>query len=90
MADTKLNKDTLLPLGVVIVVITAVAGGAVWLNSKLQSINYHMEKLNIEVTNIKKQLDLAEQDHWTYREMRLWVELLKAKNTGIDVPNIDR
>jgi len=90
MTNTKLNKDTLLPLGIVATLVLSAATGAVWMSNKLQAINYNMERLSIEVKNIQKQLDIAEQDHWTFREMKLWVELLKAKNTAIDVPSISR
>ena len=49
-----------------------------------------MESLTKEVKSIQKKLDLAEQDHWTFREMRLWVDLLKAKNSAMDIPRISR
>ena len=90
MTNTKINKETLLPLGIVATLILSAATGAVWMSSKLQAINYNMESLTKEVKNIQKKLDLAEQDHWTFREMRLWVDLLKAKNSSMDIPRISR
>tara|TARA_R110002020_G_scaffold22920_10_gene76879 strand:- start:2962 stop:3234 length:273 start_codon:yes stop_codon:yes gene_type:complete len=90
MTNTKINKETLLPLGIVTAVVMAVASGAVWLNTKLQSIDYNMHRLGTEMKAMQTTLDDSKKDDWTFREMKLWAELLKAKNASLDVPSINR
>ena len=90
MTISKLNKDTLIPLGIVAALIISTATGAVWINTKLQSIDHRMEKMGADMSSLQEKFDLADEDHWTFREMKLWSQLLKAKNPNIDIPNIDR
>ncbi len=84
----RINKDTLIPISLAFALITSIAGVAVWLNNRLASINYHIEALKVEVQTVQEKLDTAAKNVWTSRDMQLWVELLRAKNPDIKIPDI--
>ena len=87
---TKLSKDTLIPVGLVLGVVIAVSSAAVWLNTKLQSLDYQMSSLQMKIDTIQHHLDVASSDRWTNRDMKLWVQILKAKNPNLEVPKIEK
>lgn len=88
MTSNKLTKDTLIPVSLVFIIVSSIAGAAVWLNNRLASINFHIEALKVEVQAVQEKLDVAARNVWTSRDMQLWVELLKAKNPEIQIPDI--
>ena len=68
-----INKDTLLPLGLVIVICT----GLLWISNELNAINY-------KLTNLTEKLE----DQWTKRDMENWGLKLKLENPEITIPEI--
>ena len=60
-----LSKDTLVPLGLVLVLCS----GAVWLNSRFTSIDYSIESLNHKL-----------EDQWTHRDMENLLLKIKLNN----------
>jgi len=71
---TIINKDTLLPLGLVIVICT----GLLWISNELNSINYKLETLTDKL-----------QDQWTKRDMENWGLKLKLSNPDIVIPEVE-
>ena len=90
MSNGKLNKDTLVPIGLVAGVAVALATGAVWLNTKLQSIDFKMEMLSQQLKAVTVQLETDHREHWSTRDMELWAKLLRAQNPDIKIPEISR
>ena len=90
MADTKLTRETLVPIGLVAAMVVAIASGAVWLNTQLQNLNFQMSALQVKVDSIQTQLVEASTMHWSARDMQLWIALLKAQNPDIKVPDISK
>jgi hypothetical protein len=77
MTDKKtiISKDTLLPLGLVIVICT----GLLWISNELNSINYKLEALTSKL-----------EDQWTRRDMENWGLKLKLANPAIVIPEVEQ
>jgi len=72
---TIISKDTLLPLGLVIVICT----GLLWISNELNSINYKLEALTNKL-----------EDQWTRRDMENWGLKLKLANPTIVIPEVEQ
>ena len=72
---TIISKDTLLPLGLVIVICT----GLLWISNELNSINYKLEALTSKL-----------EDQWTRRDMENWGLKLKLANPAIVIPEVEQ
>jgi len=72
---TIISKDTLLPLGLVIVICT----GLLWISNELNSINYKLEALTNKL-----------EDQWTRRDMENWGLKLKLANPAIVIPEVEQ
>jgi hypothetical protein len=90
MANSKLTKETLIPVGLMMAVVVSVSSGAVWLNTQLQGTNYKLSALELKLDSIQEQLKAASLDRWSSRDMKLWIELLKAKNPKMEIPQIEK
>ena len=71
---TLINKDTLMPLGMVI----ALCGGVVWISTQLTNINYKLDSLEGKL-----------EEQWTKRDMENWGLKLKMGNPEIIIPDIE-
>ena len=69
-----INKETLMPLGMVI----AICGGVVWISTQLTNINYKLDMLETKL-----------EDQWTTRDMENWGLRLKMENPEIAVPDLN-
>jgi len=69
---TLITKDTLMPLGLVILV----CGGVVWISTQLTSINHKLDLLETKL-----------EDQWTRRDMENWGLKLKMSNPDIVIPD---
>ena len=90
MANGKLTRDTLIPIGLVAGIVVAIATGAVWLNTKLQAINFEMAMVRQELSAVSKKLEEDQREHWSTRDMELWTKLLRAQNPSMKIPDIGR
>jgi hypothetical protein len=82
LADTnvranRLTSGTLIPLGNLFVLLTGVAGGAVW-----------CAKMDARVSNIEAAVESLVDGDWSQRDMATWAELLQSKNPTISVPTV--
>ncbi len=65
------SKETLLPLGFVIVLI----GGVLWMDRRLSRIEYQLETIVAR-----------DGDRWSETDMKHWAELLEVSNPGMTIP----
>ncbi len=70
-----LSKETLMPLGMVIML----CGGVVWISNQLSLIHNKLELLE---ASLEKQ--------WTKRDMENWGLKLKLQNPAIEIPDINQ
>ena len=71
---TLITKDTLMPLGLVILI----CGGVVWISTQLTSINHKLDMLEAKL-----------EDQWTRRDMENWGLKLKLQNPNIIIPDAE-
>lgn len=69
---TTLNRDTLVPLGMVVSICAAV----VWLNTQINSLHYKLDMLESKFEN-----------QWTMIDMENWSLKLRLKNPTIKLPS---
>tara|TARA_R100000152_G_scaffold20028_1_gene12853 strand:+ start:1529 stop:1762 length:234 start_codon:yes stop_codon:yes gene_type:complete len=66
-----LSKETLMPMGMVLVL----CGGVVWISNQLSLIHNKLELLEASL-----------EDQWTRRDMENWALKLKLENPDITLP----
>ena len=71
---TTISKETLMPLGLVIMLCT----GVVWISTQLTNINYKLDMLEEKLA-----------DQWTTRDMENWGLRLKMDNPELEVPKVN-
>tara|TARA_B100001939_G_C16799380_1_gene554936 strand:+ start:655 stop:897 length:243 start_codon:yes stop_codon:yes gene_type:complete len=69
-----ISKETLMPLGMVIML----CGSVVWISNQLNSIHFKLETLERKL-----------EDQWTVRDMENWGLRLKMQNPDIKIPGVD-
>ena len=69
-----ISKETLMPLGMVIML----CGGVVWISNQLSSIHNKLELLESSL-----------EEQWTRRDMENWDLKLKLNNPEIDIPSLE-
>ena len=69
-----LSKETLMPLGMVILL----CGGVVWISSQLSLIHNKLELLESSL-----------EEQWTKRDMENWGLKLKLENPEIKIPGLN-
>ncbi len=69
-----ISKETLMPLGMVIML----CGGVVWISNQLSSIHNKLESLESSL-----------EEQWTRRDMENWGLKLKLNNPEIDIPSLE-
>jgi hypothetical protein len=78
-----------LKLGPAVGVMLAFASGAVWINANFQDLSFSNKQLTQSINQLEHRID-GMQDRWTTRDMAQWVELLKAKNSTLLIPDVPR
>lgn len=77
----RLTPDkTWIPIGVATTAIIAFCGGALWINNQLQTLAFSLNRLESKVEGL--------QDRWTRENMHQWVELFRARNATLSVPEV--
>lgn len=79
-----IDKGTLVPLGVVISFIGALASLGFWMNGKFESI----ETAVIKIEHRLERLEDRQSDRWTATDMRLWEGTLTRENPTIKPPGV--
>ena len=92
---TQITKQTLMPLGMVIGIVTTCLFLQHWLNEKFLQQRNHIdvkfEEQSARMGGVEKRLYALEQaatNHWNYLDMREWVLDLRAANPEISVPQV--
>lgn len=85
----KLTSQTWVPIGAAVAAMGAVATAAVWINANIQELRYSNRGLAEGLNRVEaKVMELS--DRWTGRDMAQWVELLRAKNKALEIPDVPR
>lgn len=87
-----INRETVVPLGIVIAVI-GVATLSAWnvsgaLTETDANSQHRFEKLEGRMDAMAASIDGINHDRFTRAEMTMWVELLEARNPTLKIPPI--
>lgn len=85
----KITPQTWVPIGVAVAAVLSFGGGAVWINSNFQTLQFSNKQLSEQMNRMERRIDEL-QDRWTARDMAQWVELFKAKNATLNIPDVTR
>lgn len=92
-AANKITKNTLMPIGMVIGLVTAVLVCQGWLNEKFSDQKKHIDsKFEETTTRFGKveqrlyELERATSHRWDSLDMRGWVLDLKTQNPELQIP----
>lgn len=74
---SKIDQNTLVPIGVVVSVMLGLFGAHTWLDARLDQIDSRLER--IEDVN---------DGRWTVTDQRLWAAELSRANATLSVPEV--
>jgi hypothetical protein len=75
----ELNRNTRVPIGIAVACAVAFIGGAVWLNSRLDSIDHRL-----------KAMEGGLLDRWTARDMQIFALEFRMGNPELKVPDVNK
>lgn len=88
-----LDRDTLVPIGLLVTVVLSAITATVWINTTMLELqhgvdkaNTHIQSLDLRVTDVQAQMAGANSQTWTWADMRHWVELVNASNPASKLP----
>lgn len=79
-----INRETLVPLGLLAGVVLSAITATVWLQGTLLGLKGQIEVLGERIST----LQTSGSDRWTATEMHAWSELLAARNPTMHVPPV--
>lgn len=89
--DVKLSPDkTWIPIGVAVAGLASLVAGAVWVTSSFQSLEFTNKELSNEVRGVKSTLDRLLADGVSTRQAQQWIEIFKARNPTLNVPDLPK
>lgn len=90
-----LDKNTVVPLGLLLTVVAAMTSGALWIQSSFIELKYELESTNhkiqeqiLKMNDLKSEIQEKMTDRWSKTEMINFINLLKAKNPSLSIPDI--
>ena len=87
----KLTPDkTWIPIGVAIAGIASFVTCAVWISLSMQALEFKQQATNESVQRVEKTLDQLLADGVSTRLLQQWIEILKARNPTLQVPDLPR
>lgn len=90
-SDVKITPDkTWIPIGVAVAGLASLVAGAVWVTSSFQSLEFTNRELSNEVRGVKITLDRLLADGVSTRQAQQWIEIFKARNPTLNVPDLPK
>lgn len=85
----KLTPQAWIPISVAVSAVIAFAGVAVWIQTRLQGLEFSHRELQLTMDSMKGEISML-KDRWTGRDMSQWAEILQARNPTLVVPSVPR
>lgn len=82
----KFDRDTLVPIGLLVAVVMASISATVWINTYLLRLTQSVERVDGRVSDLNQQMQVLNHGTWTLADMRSWVALAAAKNSQVTFP----
>lgn len=98
MSDLKISPDkTWVPVSMLIASIVLLLGGlgtvvwgAVWITTSFQVLTSSNDRLSESMGRVEKSIERLTLDGVSQRQAQQWIELFKARNTALSVPDLPR
>ena len=84
--ETTLSKDTKINLGLVILLIGSIIGGAFWIKDSIAENTVKLLLVEHRLATIEQ--SISNDDHVNKMEFTLWKESLAASNPSLKVPGV--
>lgn len=88
-----LNRETLVPIGLLVAVVLSSITATVWINTQLLNLihsvkttNDRIDLMKDQLTALGRQVENGHSEDWSRADMIRWVELVNAKNPNLNVP----
>ena len=81
---SKLSDKTLIPLGLVVAMLVPGFGTVLWLQSRLQSIEFALQSVQETQAQIRSELKNGHASYVTWREIRAWIQINRAKGVELE------
>jgi hypothetical protein len=89
--DVKLTPDkTWIPVGVAVAGLASLVAGAVWVTSSFQSLEFTNKQLDQSVRRVEQTLERLLADGVSTRQAQQWIEIFKARNPSLNVPDLPK
>lgn len=85
-AILSVNKETLVPLGLLCAVVFTAITVTMWLQSTLLTLQHKIDQLDVRVALIYE----SDRARWSLADQTTWAELLQARNPALNVPPTKR
>lgn len=82
----KLDRGTLVPIGLLVAVVMASISATVWINTYLLKLTQSVERVDLRVSALNQQMETLNHGTWTLSDMRAWVTLANARNANVTFP----
>ena len=80
------NKETLVPLGLLVAVVVTAITVTTWLQKTLLNLEHKIDQLDVRVSLINE----SDRSRWSSADQAAWAELLQARNPALNVPPTKR
>lgn len=91
LKETKLTKETLIPISIMGAILLSAIGGTWWFSGLMKAIDQSIQMVGRDVRDLQSSIRLLERDvgnGLSVTEMKMWVEILRAKNPSLVIPDI--
>lgn len=89
--NVRLSPDkTWIPIGVAVGGIVSIVVGALWVNNSFQQLAFSNKEMAGAVKRVETTLDRLVTDGVQTRQMLQWIELARARNPNLSIPDLPR
>lgn len=81
----RLDRETLVPLGLLVAVVLSAISATVWINTALLNLAHKVGDIDTKLATVATRLDAIQSGWWTQADMRAWVKLARAQNGSAPV-----
>jgi cell division protein FtsL len=78
----RIDKTTLVPMGLLVAVVMSAISATVWINTALLKINHNVTNVTDKLDALNRRVDAINSAWWSHADMRAWVREAQAQNKG--------
>lgn len=82
----RLDKGTLVPIGLLVAVVLSAISATVWINTYLLQLSHKVERVDDRLGALAANVAAINAGTWSLADMRSWTDLLRVSNQSLHVP----